>query len=448
MFKFKNSLAIGLLLTSFVTAEASTITFKISKPIKDADVILKLYTNSDKKTVKINAKGEGSIEIKDQAQYATLQYKRTQRVIYLNPKQDLMVSFDAEANDGKMTFTGKNAPINTYLNSGKIGGMGYNDGALKEDRYLQKSDSLYAANCNNLKSAKLPKDFTTLETKRLQFSTYSGLLNYPFYYPYLSKDNTYKPSDKLFNKVKELAVVDANLLCLQEYKSFIVEGVKLLAMKEDLKAYSKITSNFFTYIEQNINDTKVAEYLVYNYSYEYVSNSGLDKADEIIATFNKYVKDEAYVTKFKGVCDKWEKIKTGNPSPKFAYLDINGKKVSLDDLKGKYVYIDVWATWCGPCRGELPHLKKLEEKYGEKDIYFVSISCDQNKKAWEQMVKKDELKGIQLHAAGDDTFMTDYIINGIPRFILLDREGKIVNCNATRPSDPKTAETFDALLAK
>ena len=111
----------------------------------------------------------------------------------------------------------------------------------------------------------------------------------------------------------------------------------------------------------------------------------------------------------------------------------------------KPVLVDFFATWCGPCRGELPHLKTLEEKYGKKNIYFVSISCDRDKAAWEKMVKEDKLGGIQLHNGGDNTFMDAYMITGIPRFILLDKEGKIINAKMTRPSNPETAKTFDAL---
>ena len=111
----------------------------------------------------------------------------------------------------------------------------------------------------------------------------------------------------------------------------------------------------------------------------------------------------------------------------------------------KYVYIDIWATWCGPCQREIPHLQKLEEKYHGKDIYFVSISCDNNKKAWENRVRAG-LKGIQLHFVNGDTFMNDYMIKGIPRFILLDKEGKIISVDMSRPSDPKTIAKLDELL--
>ena len=140
-----------------------------------------------------------------------------------------------------------------------------------------------------------------------------------------------------------------------------------------------------------------------------------------------------------------KELKEGDQAPTFKYLDINGKEVSLSDLKGKYVYIDVWATWCGPCQYELPHLKELEKKMHGKKIVFVSISCDKDKAAWEKMVKEQGLGGVQLHNGGDHEFMTAFGIRGIPRFILLDKEGKIVNPNMTRPSNPETEKTLKAL---
>ena len=107
-------------------------------------------------------------------------------------------------------------------------------------------------------------------------------------------------------------------------------------------------------------------------------------------------------------------------------------------------YYDKKTRFCGFCMKEI--LKELEEKYAGKDIHFVSLSCDKNKKAWENMVTKEQLKGIQLHMGTDRTFMDAYLINGIPRFILLDRDGNIISANMTRPSDPKTAEKFNELL--
>lgn len=141
-----------------------------------------------------------------------------------------------------------------------------------------------------------------------------------------------------------------------------------------------------------------------------------------------------------------KRLEKGDPMPELKFTDINGKEMALSSLKGKYVYIDVWATWCGPCRGEIPALKKLEQSLEGKEIAFVSISTDANRVNWEKMVKEEELKGIQLYAGGaKNAFGKFFYITGIPRFILLDKQGKILNIDMTRPSNPETEKTLRAL---
>lgn len=138
------------------------------------------------------------------------------------------------------------------------------------------------------------------------------------------------------------------------------------------------------------------------------------------------------------------------PSPTFTYENHKGGTTKLEDLRGKYVYIDVWATWCGPCRAEIPHLKKVEEQFHEKNIEFVSISIDTKKdyEKWKKFVSEKELGGIQLFADNDwnSDFIKAYGINGIPRFILIDPKGNIVNANADRPSSPALTTLFSEIL--
>ncbi|MEQ3501024.1 TlpA family protein disulfide reductase [Tenacibaculum mesophilum] len=153
----------------------------------------------------------------------------------------------------------------------------------------------------------------------------------------------------------------------------------------------------------------------------------------------KMYNDKQYITK---------KLAKGAESPKFVNYENNaGGTTSLDDLKGKYVYIDLWATWCQPCKNEIPFLKKVEEKYHNKNIEFVSISVDRQKdyETWKKMIVDKELSGVQLYAKEDKAFMDAYRVSGIPRFILLDPEGKIIDSNAPRPSNPKLVELFESL---
>lgn len=140
----------------------------------------------------------------------------------------------------------------------------------------------------------------------------------------------------------------------------------------------------------------------------------------------------------------------GTQSPDFAYENFKGGITKLKKFKGKYVYIDVWATWCAPCRQQIPSLQKVEEKYRGKKIEFVSISVDMKKDSekWKKLVKDEALGGIQLIA--DNAFKSDFVvaygINSIPRFILIGPDGKIVDVDAPRPSDPKLIVLLDSVL--
>jgi len=142
-------------------------------------------------------------------------------------------------------------------------------------------------------------------------------------------------------------------------------------------------------------------------------------------------------------------VEPGKPSPVFNYENQKGGTTSLENLKGKYVYIDVWATWCGPCRQEIPSLEKVEEQFQGKNIVFVSISIDntKNREKWSNLVTEKEMSGIQLLADKefDSKFIKEYNILGIPRFILIDTNGNIVNSQAPKPSDPKLIEILDGL---
>lgn len=155
---------------------------------------------------------------------------------------------------------------------------------------------------------------------------------------------------------------------------------------------------------------------------------------------------EALVKRF----NKHKKLIANTEPLDFNYPDINGKMVSLKDFRGKYVYIDCWATWCVPCQEEMPALKELEEQYKDKNIVFVSISLDKksDKPNWEKFVKEKQLKGVQLMAdkAFDSEFIQLFSIRSIPRFILIDPKGKIAFADARRPSDQQLKTELEKLL--
>ena len=150
----------------------------------------------------------------------------------------------------------------------------------------------------------------------------------------------------------------------------------------------------------------------------------------------------------QAIAVKLADTKEGTQAIAFSYPDITGKKVSLADLKGKLVLIDLWATWCGPCKAEEPHWEKLNEQFKGKDIAFVGISVDQDKKAWDKYVPEKNLKGIQLHAGPGNDLSAAYKVTGIPRYMLIDKKGNIITTDSPRPSDPKLKSLIETWLAR
>lgn len=166
--------------------------------------------------------------------------------------------------------------------------------------------------------------------------------------------------------------------------------------------------------------------------------------------YGKYFVTPSLKARAEAVGTKLYDTRAGGIAADFTYPDVNGKMVSLSDFKGKVVLVDVWATWCGPCRGEIPHLKKLEEEMHGKDIVFLGVSVDEakDKQKWLDFIEKEDLKGIQLLASGWSKITKDYKINGIPRFMIFDRNGNIVSVDAPRPSNPALKEMLEIELAK
>ena len=121
----------------------------------------------------------------------------------------------------------------------------------------------------------------------------------------------------------------------------------------------------------------------------------------------------------------------------FTYPDAKGKMHSLSDYKGKVVVVDVWATWCAPCKAEIPHLETLEKEMKGKDVVFISVSIDTDQAKWEQFVKEKGLGGVQLISYNKGVIVDDYMLDGVPRFMVFSKQGKTVSTNAPRPSTPE-----------
>ena len=173
--------------------------------------------------------------------------------------------------------------------------------------------------------------------------------------------------------------------------------------------------------------------------------------EEIIALVKQLVKDNDLLNTLSKHIDLVNKLKAGQPFPALpALTDLNDKEVKYEQLplKGKLLFIDIWATYCPDCRKELPALEALQEDYKTEPITFVSISVDRDKEAWKAMVKEKKLRGIHLYASPEikELFKELYDLRSIPRYMLIDEKGNIINANLPMPSDKNLKELITATL--
>ncbi len=160
------------------------------------------------------------------------------------------------------------------------------------------------------------------------------------------------------------------------------------------------------------------------------------------------LKENRHKVKLNNYMRRYAKLVKGKAAFGFKFPNIKDEIVSLADFKGKVVLIDCWASWCGPCIAEMPALHKLEKEYADKNIEFVKISFDKKKQVWLDYMAKKKMGGICLFAEKGfkSSIANSYKISGIPRFILIDQKGNLVDAYAPRPSDPKLKAMIDKLL--
>jgi thiol-disulfide isomerase/thioredoxin len=175
--------------------------------------------------------------------------------------------------------------------------------------------------------------------------------------------------------------------------------------------------------EMAVNNVKHQKYLDY-----LLANSGKTVTDNFI---KRYETMKANATSGK--------ISDRVVAKDFEFQDISGKKYHLSDFKGKLLLLDFWASWCAPCKVQIPYMKELEKIYAGKNIVVASISLDVSKEAWLKSAKEEDLHNLILHSEKNfkDPFVVAYGINAIPRFMLIDAEGKIISDNLPKPQNKK-----------
>jgi len=195
-------------------------------------------------------------------------------------------------------------------------------------------------------------------------------------------------------------------------------------------------------------DPRIREYLLAVNIFDNFFSHDLSATTDIYDAFALNFPDSKYRPKLSEQYEEAKRLSKGAPAPDLKGLTLSGQEVVLSDMQGKLIYLDIWATWCGPCIEQFPYSKKLNERYSDDDVAFVYLSIDKVSEDWGNFLKEKDLPdGHHLIEKESGSTYEAFQIWGIPRYVLIDREGKIISAHAPRPSSAEIVELLDEYTA-
>ncbi|MCG1037306.1 TlpA family protein disulfide reductase [Polaribacter sargassicola] len=431
------------------------LTGKIDNLDKNEITLLK-EDNSFSKKITTDTNGYFSDTIKNPSGLYALNVGKRKKVdIYLEEGNDINLTADAKKLVNSIDVSGEGAEVTNYFffKNKKV-----SEFRIKGKELYKLTEPDFKKKFNEIKTyltsvidtlQGVSATYKNLEKRNLNYEYLNELSRYAGgYHRHWAKNKAYKTSETF---LEELDEVDLNNELDYQFSSAyreIVnrhynEKIKYL-INEGVMEYGLVKVSVYSEVENQYIKNKLifnkAEFEIYNTT----------KLDEYYKIFMNASTDEENNAKITKIYNILAKVGKGNPSPKFVDYENNaGGTLSLDDFKGKYLYIDIWATWCGPCIREIPDLRRVEKMYHGKNISFLSISIDEPKDhdKWKNMIKNNKLGGTHVLAdkAFNSQFILDYNIRSIPRFILIDPNGVIVTQHAPAPSNPELIDLFNEL---
>lgn len=377
--------------------------------------------------------------------YARLVYGEQTRPLFIQRGDGATARFDGLHFAESLEVDGKNRAANDYLRTTTLPeGPSYDVSWDEFAQGLQEQCTGIARLLEVRGLDSLCPDFARIERLRLRYAYAQPMLVYEMGHRMMTGDTTFRVGSALTDSVRELVVAREELADVPEYRDFLRFGIPLLLQDEGVSIENSYDRTVATmrYIGERFPAGRVKQSMLRSLALEYLQVEGVRNTEELQNLANSYLTDPQMLADYRAEISRHDLTAAGRSSPDFTAVDRTGRRYTLSDFRGKYLYIDLWASWCGPCKRELPHLKRLSERFADREILFLGLSVDSERDDWEKALDSEELPGTQLWLDPSSSFAADYGVDGIPRFILLDKEGHIVESNMLRSS----SEGIDSYL--
>ncbi|SHN06687.1 TlpA disulfide reductase family protein [Polaribacter sp. KT 15] len=262
-----------------------------------------------------------------------------------------------------------------------------------------------------------------------------------------------KPNDRYFNFIKN---IDSPNQLLKSLPDIYLYKYEVEYLREN-KSIESIT-DFLRFIEEKTNNKDVADFLKANYIKSLIEvpsywekHEKLFNTEVLTQTLNSE-KNNIYYSLIEQPSSSFYASQKGEMAYLFQAEDSLGNQFNLDSVLGKVIFIDTWATWCGPCIKHRPKVLKLAEKYKDNnDVEILLVSVDTSKDGWLSFLAKEHKqfgRNLFIENGMRTKFGNNYNIKSIPRYILIGKDGKIINSNITEPSIAIEREIENELKTK
>ena len=449
--------ALAAIILSCGKIDRSHITF--SGNIKNNnEKIIKVtnYNSALKQEIAIDSLGDFSGQVLvDKDGYYFFQIGRSYTTVRFKRGHNVNVQIDANNFYESMSYSGDLKKENNYnvakshLRSSRVGDpKEYFVVPLNE--FLPKIEKTRDTLFSLLDKSGLGQKDIEVEKKIIEYEYLQTYNNYKKFFHYHNKIDPDLPED-YFDPILSMDTDDEALFRhSRAYRNLIIENFRLSSKKEMQNNPSLTIIDFVKAKISGIKSIDIREQFA-----SMLIRQMKDENENIDDDYHKIMSllsTERNRDKLTQRYNSAKSTKAGLASVDFNYENYDGGMTSLEDLRGKLLYIDVWATWCGPCIREFPALKELVKEYEEKDIEFVSVSIDSKNdySKWRKMVAEKNIGGIHLY---DDEglssdFMKAFSVSLIPRFMMIDPQGKIITAKAPRPSSKEVRKFIDGYLDK
>jgi thiol-disulfide isomerase/thioredoxin len=423
------------------------------------------YLNNDRVVTALEADESGLFSIAidvEQPVTGGLRIGRLEIPVYLEPGDDLVIEGDASRPMETINYSGSGGANNNLLLAyqreidAAIGDRFIANlaGQLSPEAYGMLLDSVQDVKsawlADRVNASSLSSDFVVYLETRIKYERFVKLLEYPVlfqranqlpespmvpegYYAFLNNQGLFDDTN-----LENMAYVNFLLSYLTYYRQHMAEEVDAGMAPNQLNYH--LAANAFDGLSRDfIQALMLGRELSYG---------KMDEAETLYEQFIAGNGSEKYKNRVMTIQENMQKLASGNPAPDFTMTDIDGNEVSLSDFRGKVVYLDFWASWCGPCMREMPHFKELKARMADQtDLVFVYVSIDTDKEAWMNTVDRHDITGVHFNTPGRERGVPAlYNVKWIPSFFIIGRDGNMFDNRPPMPSDPEIDEVLLAAL--